>query len=287
MSTGAELIARMAAGDRAAFDALYDRYAPLAYGVIAEILGAGAEGADALHDTFWDSWRHARRYDSADRPEDWLVARARAHAAARAGAGASRAGAARDARPVVPPADVKPRLQRRIELAIERRRLQRLWLTGTLVAVTAMLVGGLLVGGWVAARYEARLGRAARELATLRERARAEQELDELLRDPATRIVVLRGVAAAEARGVVVWNDSHGGQLLASGLPRAPAGKVYALWIRRGGAARPAGVLPVDGRGDAVQRIARADGGVDGFTVTLEPASGAATPTGPTVLASR
>lgn len=190
--------------------------------------------------------------------------------------------------PVVPPPDVKARLMRRIELAADRRRLQRTWLKWTAATVAAMLVGGILIGGWVAARYEAQLGQAARELARLRERVAAERALVELLRDPATRVVVLAGLPAAPAaRGRVLWHDTAGGQLVVSDLPPAPAGKAYELWTIRGGAPRPAGVFQVDARGEAVHPIPRAEGGVDVFAVTLEPASGVPAPTGPMVLASR
>ncbi len=190
--------------------------------------------------------------------------------------------------PAVPPPEVKARLVRRLDVASDKRRLQRTWLRWAVTSAAAMLVGGVLVGGWVAARYEARLGQAARELAALRQRMVAEREVIELLRDPATRVVVLAGLEAApKARGRVVWSEATGGQLVVSDLPPAPAGKAYELWTIRGGAPRPAGVFQVDRAGEAVVSIPKVEGGVDVFAVTLEPAAGVPSPTGPMVLASR
>ena len=81
MAAGVELIRGMAAGDRAAFAAFYDRYAPLAYGIILKIVRDRADGADVLQEVFWEAWRSAAAYD-AERgsPEAWLVMRARARA---------------------------------------------------------------------------------------------------------------------------------------------------------------------------------------------------------------
>ncbi|HEY3064279.1 MAG TPA: sigma-70 family RNA polymerase sigma factor [Methylomirabilota bacterium] len=81
MAAGVELIRSMAAGDRAAFAAFYDRYAPLAYGVILKVVRDRADGADVLQEVFWEAWRTATSYD-AERgsPEAWIVMRARARA---------------------------------------------------------------------------------------------------------------------------------------------------------------------------------------------------------------
>jgi RNA polymerase sigma-70 factor, ECF subfamily len=81
MAPGAELIRGMAAGDRAAFAAFYDRYAPLAYSVILRIVRDRADGADVLQEVFWEAWRSATAYDaSRGSPEAWIVMRARTRA---------------------------------------------------------------------------------------------------------------------------------------------------------------------------------------------------------------
>jgi RNA polymerase sigma-70 factor (ECF subfamily) len=81
MAPGAELIRGMAAGDRAAFAAFYDSYAPLAYSVILRIVRDRADGADVLQEVFWEAWRAADSYDpSRGSPEAWIVMRARTRA---------------------------------------------------------------------------------------------------------------------------------------------------------------------------------------------------------------
>jgi anti-sigma-K factor RskA len=151
---------------------------------------------------------------------------------------------------------------------------------------------------WVAVQYEARLGQMARETAAVKDRlARQEAALQEqvalyrgaveLLRDPATRVVDLRGQGAeSAASGRVVWNDSAGGHLVVAGLRPAPAGKVYEAWTIGGTAPKPAGLFTVDQEGRALHRVP-AESGVKVFAVTLEPAGGVPAPTGPIVLASK
>jgi hypothetical protein len=75
--------------------------------------------------------------------------------------------------------------------------------------------------------------------------------------------------------------------LVAVGLPRAPSGKVYVVWLVGRAAVTAAGVLDVTPAGDAVRRLPPASQAVEDIRVTLEPATGVAVPRGPTVLASR
>ena len=153
----------------------------------------------------------------------------------------------------------------------------------------------------MAAWYEARLGQMAREAAATREQlARSEAELRaeldsyraalELLRDPGTRVVELRGQgAAAEALGRFLWSDGGGGLLLATKLPPAPPGKTYGLWTVAADGARPAGIFAPDASGRAMLRVAArsANAPVRGLFVTVEPESGVPAPTGAVVLAPR
>jgi RNA polymerase sigma-70 factor (ECF subfamily) len=76
-SPGIELIGRMARGDREAFAAFYDAYAPLAFGVLRRML-TPEDAADALQDVFWELWRSAADYDpSRGSPQAWVTVRAR------------------------------------------------------------------------------------------------------------------------------------------------------------------------------------------------------------------
>jgi len=193
--------------------------------------------------------------------------------------------------PQAPPAAAREALMRRVtERRDVRSRAWLRWAAATLVAAGAAAV---FAGTWVAVRYEARLGQMAREMAAAKEALREELSLDrravELLRDPTTRVVDLRGRdGAAAASGRMIWNAAGGGHLLATGLPPAPPGKTYALWAIARGTPRPVGLFAVDANGRGGHRVAAdtARDAVQGFVVTLEPEGGAPAPTGPIVLTS-
>jgi hypothetical protein len=180
-------------------------------------------------------------------------------------------------------------------------RARRPWVTWTVATAAAVVVAAWFTGAFVAARYEARLGQMARETAALR--ARLERDLAalheqlaqyrsaaDLLRDPATQVVALRGLGPSrEATGRVLWRPTRGGHLFVAGLPPAPPGKAYALWSIADAAPRPAGVFRVDAEGRGSLRLAPMTGDkpVTVFTITLEPEAGVAAPTGPMVLRSK
>lgn len=78
---GAELIRRMASGDRDAFARFYDRYASLVYPLIVRIVRGRGDADDVLQEVFWEAWQGAAAYDpSRGTPEAWLVMRARTRA---------------------------------------------------------------------------------------------------------------------------------------------------------------------------------------------------------------
>jgi anti-sigma-K factor RskA len=195
----------------------------------------------------------------------------------------ARAALGRAQTPAVPPPPVKAELLRRIDHGRRPAHpsARSEWLRWAAVSAVAVVAGAGLTGMYVATRYEARIGQMVRETITQRER------LYELLRDPATRAIDLRGLDPVQASGRVVWNEAKGGLLFVSGLPPAPAGKAYELWTITGGTPRPAGLFHVDDRGRATHRVDATDRTVDVFAVTLEPEAGVPAPTGPIVLASR
>jgi len=212
------------------------------------------------------------------------------------------AAVARSVPPMIPPPQVKEALLRRIAATAPARRetprsRRLVWAVASLVAV---LAGAGFTATFVATRYEARLGQMAREAAALRATVQREetalreqiaeyQSAVDLLRDPASQVVLLRGLGPnPEANGRVIWHPSAGGHLFVANLPAAPSGKAYELWTIGDGAPRPAGLFQVDASGRGTHRIAPLTDGtpVKVFAVTLEPESGVPAPTGPMVLAS-
>jgi hypothetical protein len=172
------------------------------------------------------------------------------------------------------------------------------WVPWAAATAAVAVISAMVTGGMVASRYEARLGQMARETAAVRERLQrndaalreqvaAYRSAIELLRDPATRVVELRGTGSSPASGRLIWHETAGGQLVVANLPPAPAGHAYELWMLGGPAPRAAGVFQVDASGRATHRVETAGGPAAKFAVTLEPETGVSAPTGPIVLASR
>lgn len=215
---------------------------------------------------------------------------------------------AREAPPVIPPASVKQSLLARVAAEQARRapavpvakRVARPrwfpWVSGAVAASLAAFFTWM----FVAAGYEAEIGRVSREASALRERLREQEatlrtelasanRVVELLRDPGTRVLALRGAGpAAEAAGRLVWHATAGGHLYVTSLPPLPPDKTYELWTISGATPRPAGLFTVDAKGVGGLRVDPVPEGrpVDVFAVTIEPAGGVPAPTGPIVLAS-
>ena len=80
-SPAAELIQRMADGDRAAFAPFYDRFSSLVYPLILRIVREPADASDVLQEVFWEAWQMAGSYDAGrGTPEAWIITRARSRA---------------------------------------------------------------------------------------------------------------------------------------------------------------------------------------------------------------
>src|SRR5256886_9244302 len=59
-----ELAAGLAAGNHEALAELYDRYAPLAFGVAMRVLGDPGRAEDAVQDAFVNVWNRAASFDA-------------------------------------------------------------------------------------------------------------------------------------------------------------------------------------------------------------------------------
>jgi anti-sigma-K factor RskA len=108
------------------------------------------------------------------------------------------------------------------------------------------------------------------------------KEVLALLNAPDTIVRVSSEGAAAPPQGKVFLNPKQGVLLLASNLPRAPAGKIYEMWvIPARGNPLPAGLFQTESNGAGVHLF---KGPVDvagagAVAVTLEAAEGAPQPT--------
>ncbi len=79
--TGADLLARIVAGDRDAFGAFYDLHAPVLFGFCVRILRDARDAEDVLQETFVQVWRDAERFDPTRASvKTWLFTIARSRA---------------------------------------------------------------------------------------------------------------------------------------------------------------------------------------------------------------
>lgn len=77
----AGLVAAMAAGDRSALAALYERHGSLLLGLALKIVRERREAEDLLHDVFLEAWRSAKDFDpKRGRVRTWLAIRMRSRA---------------------------------------------------------------------------------------------------------------------------------------------------------------------------------------------------------------
>lgn len=165
---------------------------------------------------------------------------------------------------------------------------KRTWWNWVLVPVAAALAL-VSLGLW---RENQRLVREVREarLEAVRlqqERVRVERLLN-VLAAPETITVKLAGTeAAAQASGVVRYNQRSGTLIYTAQLPPLPADKVYQMWlVPTSGAPISAGTFSQAEPGKAQVWSAQvpANSEPKAFAVTIEPAGGVPQPTGPKVL---
>lgn len=166
---------------------------------------------------------------------------------------------------------------------------------GSLGAIAAAILFVALVVSVVQLWRENRATKS--ELSQLGERVRAtqeelarEREVVTILTAPGSRRTELAATTAgAPGAYATVAHDTNGrAVLIASGLPKAPAGKRYQLWFIVGNKPVPGKLFNTDESGSGTLRDqvpnAALQKGV--FAVTLESYAGADAPTGPILLMS-
>jgi RNA polymerase sigma-70 factor (ECF subfamily) len=80
-ASDAELVRRVACGDRQAFATLFDRRGAILFGIVLRILHDREEAEDVLQETFLQVWQRAATFDEArGRAVAWLMLIARSRA---------------------------------------------------------------------------------------------------------------------------------------------------------------------------------------------------------------
>ena len=201
----------------------------------------------------------------------------------------------------VPERTPRPELRARILSTVtgqspqERKAPARANFSGWLAwAAAVLLVAGL--GGYArllqnrVSTLEARLDVAERradaaEGATLEARRTADSAqtaLAVLAAPDLTRVDLAGQTPAPGASARALWSRRRGMVFTASGLPLAPAGRVYQVWVVTGQAPVSAGLLTLDQSGAATVFFATPPdiAAPVAVAVTLEPAGGVPAPTG-------
>jgi anti-sigma-K factor RskA len=181
---------------------------------------------------------------------------------------------------------------------------RRRWrVAGSIAAVLALVLGGLLArGAQRLAATGAQLAALSRDFDALQGRLATEQQrlvaLQETVNTQQQFLRVLDGVqlrsaslAPTEGRPgrARVLLDAQSGEaaVVLAGVPPLEPGKTYELWAIRGkNAPEPAGLLAVADASGAALHVApiKAPSEVTAFAVSIEPAGGSPSPTGPVVL---
>jgi anti-sigma-K factor RskA len=186
-------------------------------------------------------------------------------------------------------------------LARSRRRWRAV---GSIAAVLGLVLAGMLARGMQRLTATgAQLTALSRDFAALEGRLAAERtrmvSLQEIIDAQVGFLRVLDGVqlrsaslAPTEGRPgrarVLLDAESGEAAVVLAGVPPLEPGKTYELWAIRGNnAPEPAGLLAVADASGAALHVApiKAPSEVTAFAVSIEPAGGSPSPTGPVVLA--
>jgi hypothetical protein len=207
-----------------------------------------------------------------------------------------------------PPPALRARLlreARRAEVVRPNRRPVLVWrAVGGIAAGLAIAFGVLLaqatrlvesrsaeVAALAQARDElqARLDDQARTLVRLQQSVAAQATVLRVMSAPQTVTAILAATESGAGSGRVLVDATTGeAAVVVQGLPPAPPGKTYELWaIRAEMPPQPAGLFAIETEAATIARVDRVErlAEVTAFAVSVEPASGSRSPTGPIVLA--
>ena len=185
------------------------------------------------------------------------------------------------------PAEPSPRLRRRIlaSVGVEERRFG--W-TPWLAAALAMSMFAVVYFYGQSSDIAHELARARQEMGQQQTKLAQLNEAFAILNGVDTKVVTFGEGQQQPPKGRVFVNKNMGVLLIANNLPKAPAGKMYEMWvIPKGGKPIPAGLFNSDEKGSAMHMMHNVDPNTDTVAVTMEPEAGSAQPTLPIVFAAQ
>jgi len=162
-------------------------------------------------------------------------------------------------------------------------RLPRSWQALAASIIGLVLCLGLLLLWRENSRNRQEVARIAEQMREMNQQISNNQQLITILTTPGARRVELTGTTNAPAARATVAYDATGRTvLLARGLPAVPQGKAYQLWFLVGEKAIPGAVFAPGVSGEAFlsDQAPEAALSPSAFAITLEPESGARSPTG-------
>jgi RNA polymerase sigma-70 factor (ECF subfamily) len=121
-------MARVAKGDQAAFEQLYEQSCSLLFALVSRIVGNQGDVADLLQEVYLEVWRKASNYDAArGSPFAWLVTLARSRAIDRLRALGSRGKDVTASIDDTPPADLLDMEMDALEASAANERQALVW----------------------------------------------------------------------------------------------------------------------------------------------------------------
>lgn len=156
------------------------------------------------------------------------------------------------------------------------------WVAAASAAVLALFLA------WNSSQMQDQVNKKNTELSVLKEN---QQSIAQVVSGPNGFVTNLQttGVSNGAQGGVIMNPSSNAALLVVKGLPKAPDGHVYVVWMTRGNEHLNAGVLPIDNQGNGTLYITmqQALASFDSILVTEETGTTVSSPSGTRMLAAR